>query len=296
MVVEERTCVGDADEDKLAALAERQGEEPLHEVVAPCQQAVALVQDDELGLLPRLALESTELQKNGSGACNVGVKGGVHLVVAGGVGRVRTKKGGQKHSGVGLGHAVNKIGLDFALCCFLENPGCDIHACSFACAGWTADVEAARLGAARGASDEGGDKVHLLLTHQHVARNILRLQSLKSSVTIQLSRKEYGDSTAVVASTSCMLMPSSISSASASDASPKPEASDASQSLTSEAVPAVEMTSDTICKGNATSGSSSSLHGMAMRLAAAALLRLSSSEVANECRLTGRRSSDCCRC
>jgi hypothetical protein len=63
VVVEERTCVGDADEDKLAALAERQGKQPLHEVVAPRQQAVALVQDDELGLLPRLALERTQLQK-----------------------------------------------------------------------------------------------------------------------------------------------------------------------------------------------------------------------------------------
>jgi hypothetical protein len=169
---------------------------------------------------------------------------------------VRSKKGGQKHSGVGLGHAANKIG----------------------------------------ASDEGADGLHLLLTQRHFVRNMLRLQSLKSSVITQTSRKECGDSTAAVASTSCMLMPSSISRSSASDASPKPEASDASQSLISEAVPAVEKTSDTICKGDATSGSSSSLHGMAMRLAAAALLRLSSSEVARECRLTGRRSSDCCCC
>ena len=46
----------------LAALAERQREQPLHEIVAPSQQAVALVQDDELGLLPSLALQRTELQ------------------------------------------------------------------------------------------------------------------------------------------------------------------------------------------------------------------------------------------
>ncbi len=118
----------------------------------------------------------------------------------------------------------------------------------------------------QGASDEGADGLHLLLIQRHFVRNMLRLQSLKSSVITQTLRKECGGSTAAVASTSCKLMPSSISSASASDASQKPEASDALQSLISEDVPAVEKTSDTFCKGNATSGSSSSLHKMAMHL------------------------------
>ncbi len=54
---------------------------------------------------------------------------------------VRSKKGGQKHSGVSLGHAAYKI-----------------HA-----------------------SDEGPDGLHLLLTQRHFVRNMLRLQSVKSS-------------------------------------------------------------------------------------------------------------------
>ena len=172
---------------------------------------------------------------------------------------VRSKKGGQKHSGVGLGHEVNKIG----------------------------------------ASDEGADGLHLLLTQRHFVRNMQRLQSLKSSVITQTSRKERGGSTAAVAFTSCMLMPSSISSASASDASPKPGACDASQSLISEAAPAVENTSDTVCKGNATSGSSSSLHEMAMHLAAVALLAQQAHVLLNAdagCQQQNHAAIDACRC
>jgi hypothetical protein len=96
-----------------------------------------------------------------------------------------------------------------------------------------------------------------------------------------------------------MLMPSSISSASASDASPIPGASDASQSLISEAVPAVDKTSDTVCKGNATSGSSSSLHEMAMHLAAVALLAQQAHGLLNAdagCQQQNHAAIDACRC
>ena len=85
-----------------AALAERQREQPLHEIVAPSQQAVTLVEDDELRLLPSLALQRTELQQV---LCKVGGhdKDGRHLLVARGVcGMVGGEEGGQEHARVGL--------------------------------------------------------------------------------------------------------------------------------------------------------------------------------------------------
>ena len=86
----------------LAALAERQREQPLHEIVAPSQQAVTLVEDDKLRLLPSLALQRTELQHV---LCKIGGhdKDGRHLLVARGVCEmVGGEEGGQEHARVGL--------------------------------------------------------------------------------------------------------------------------------------------------------------------------------------------------
>jgi hypothetical protein len=86
----------------LAALAERQREQPLHEIVAPSKQAVALVQDDELGMLPSLALQRTELQHGLRNIRSRHKDGGYLLVASGVCGMVGAEEGGQEHSRVGL--------------------------------------------------------------------------------------------------------------------------------------------------------------------------------------------------